>query len=376
MPAHLTYSSLRNSLIVHVEELERRLASYYSAVGSGPTSTTLENVALDARHRSEEREETPDAGGDAQPGASDAAAATTTAAPAVDDDASPDVSTGGQHGRSSSTSSLPASLAPEHLLSLISNLREDISTHLPRLPSMATAHLPPVREPLENFLTGLPARLQHVHAALPSMPRSASFTGKIADLSVHPGSPLGMGAQQILALLDSILPEVSDKAAEDPNLGLGGFPVFPNRTPRRHPAFERVLLTERRARERREAGESSGEDEVVLKVVEQRAPTVEDALRKAKASKGGLIEYDDLPPLWQNNEFIVKGYRSVLLMRLRVVAVRPCLTSDTCAPPLLAPASSRSRSGPSCCSHSSASTTSRVRILCSRCLLASMRAWP
>lgn len=320
MPAHLTYSSLRNTLIVHVEELERRLASYYSAVGHGPSSSTLDNIALDARASISKLDQLTvrdDFKGDI----AGTGVATSATGPASAD------STGlpPKHNRTSSTSSIH-SLTPEHLLSLISNLREDIATHLPRLPSMANlqaASLPPVREPLENFLAGLPSRLHQVHASLPSMPRSTSFTGKIPDLSLHPTSPLGMGSQQILALLDSILPDVSDKAAEatDSGLGrLGGFPVFPNRTPRRHPAFERVLLTERRAKARREGGvvsggESSGDEEVVLKVIEQRGPTVEDALRKAQAAPGGLITYDDLPTLWQNNEYVVTGYRCVLFTR-------------------------------------------------------------
>jgi hypothetical protein len=333
MPAHLTYSSLRNTLIVHVEELERRLASYYSAVGHGPSSSTLDYIVIDARHAADAKPQSDDVKAEA---AGIAAAALATGPASADSPGPPP-----QHNRSSSTSSIH-SLTPDHLLSLISNLREDITTHLPRLPSMANLHaasLPPVREPLEKFLAGLPSRLHQVHASLPSMPRSTSFTGKIPDLSLHPTSPLGMGSQQILTLLDSILPDVSDKAAEAADLGLGrlgGFPVFPNRTPRRHPAFERVLMTERRAKARREGGgvggeESSGDEEVVLKVIEQRAPTVEDALRKAQTAPGGLIQYDDLPTLWQNNEYVVKGYRCAPM--LDSASCVPSMCADACNPP-------------------------------------------
>lgn len=325
MPAHLTYSSLRNSLLVHVEELERRLASYYKAVGSGPTAAELKDFPMHGTGDGVPGMENGGAEGDSvekdSPVESSVAPDTDSSQP------SSSTSTAQIHQRSSSSSSLH-NLNPDHLLSLISKLREDISIHLPHLPSMANLQtrlpsstslpqLPPVREPLENFLASLPSRLNQVHNSLPSMPRSSSFKG-LPDLSLHPSSPLGMGSQQILAMLDSILPDISDKQVDEVDAsGLGGFPVFPNRTPRRHPAFERVLLTERRAKPRREGGqgEESSDEEFVLTVVEKNGPTVEDALAKAKGAVGGLIEYDDLPTLWQNNEYIVTGYRSVFVAR-------------------------------------------------------------
>ena len=146
------------------------------------------------------------------------------------------------------------------------------------------------------------------------------------------------------------------------------FPVFPNRTPRHWRAFERRRKftlppsqprttshrrtpssvtggdrTEGEEGEEEEMmteGEEGGEGgltveglggglmrvlsrevgadgKVEVEVLEEVAegPTVESAVRKAREAEGedglgsGLIEFVDLPGMWQNNEFIVGGYR-------------------------------------------------------------------
>lgn len=144
------------------------------------------------------------------------------------------------------------------------------------------------------------------------------------------------------------------------------FPVFPNRTPRHWRAFERrrkftlpppsqprtpshrrtpssVTGGDRTEGEDQDETEGEeGEDEglmvegvmggglmrvlsrevgadgkVEVEVLEEVAegPTVESAVRKAREAEGldglgsGLIEFVDLPGMWQNNEFIVGGYR-------------------------------------------------------------------
>ncbi|KAL7409154.1 hemolysin-III related-domain-containing protein [Mrakia frigida] len=65
--------------------------------------------------------------------------------------------------------------------------------------------------------------------------------------------------------------------------------------------------------------EVGADGKVEVEVLEEVAegPTVESAVRKAREAEGldglgsGLIEFVDLPGMWQNNEFIVGGYRFI-----------------------------------------------------------------
>ncbi|CED82976.1 Predicted membrane proteins, contain hemolysin III domain [Phaffia rhodozyma] len=298
VPSHLTYSSLRSSLLSHIGELERRLVTYVTIMGD-----------VDAHHPEDEP------------------------------------SFFKTHSRTGSASSM---ISPEVLLHHVKFLREEALRLLPSLqhysplqlrdltplqqPSSTTANH--VRQPLTSFLSSLPSRLDYLHASVPMLPSSSSFSSRLPDLSFSPTSPLGIGAQQVLTLLDSILPDDNhiSQTDQDDESGLV-FPAFPNRTSNRYRELEAIVskgkLTRRgttesvsRAESERamsEKGRDDGEDdmdldfedEVILTKVEVIEVTVEMAVQRAAEAHNGLIGFDDLPILWQNNEFVLTGYRFI-----------------------------------------------------------------
>lgn len=406
LPSHLTYTSLRSSLLSHITELERRVLQYYSK-GSvwedAVQDDAEEEVVVPGKGKEREREKSPIPTSDEED----------------DDDDEPPPPPPTLSSSSSSyfptrptRSTSTTSLTPDLLLSQLSLLRTEVLTYLPslstlssqlpslpRLPSTSNLSIPQLPQlpyipngpstsssslfspsspfpPTLDFLYSLPGRLDHLHSSVKKIPipgLPASISGSFPEFSLAPTSTLGMGAKQVFDLLDAILPpEVGrggvngegdeDEEGEGEEEGMM-FPVFPNRTPRHWRAFERrrkftlssqprttshrrtpssVTGEERTEGEEEEGDETEGEEEglmvdelgggglmrvlsremgadgkveveVLLEVVE--GPTVESAVRKAREAEGvdglgsGLIEFVDLPGMWQNNEFIVGSYR-------------------------------------------------------------------
>ena len=357
LPPHLTYTSLRSSLLAHITELERRVLNYYGDSVKADSWGVDPQITVDLNDDADDEEDEVDELTKRRDHDADED---------MDDPASPTPASTSYFPRrkSRNRSTSTSSLTPDALLSQLSLLRTEVLTYLPHLPSLSALshHLPTPISPFPpalDFLSALPSRLDHLHSSVKKipLPSASGFSvssrlPQMPDFSLAPNTSLGMGAQQVFDLLDAILPRegegsvVGDEEDED---GEGMmFPVFPNRTPRRWKSFDarRTRTFQRTTTTTDISGDGSSTDEdtaflgkesvgngatllrrvvsrekkigpdgqvteveVLEEVVE--GPSVESAVKLARETEGGLIKFVDLPWLWQNNEFIVGGYRFI-----------------------------------------------------------------
>jgi hypothetical protein len=206
-------------------------------------------------------------------------------------------------------------VTPEQLLAHLAQLRSDVLASLPHVPSPSTSSL---RSLVTPFLSTLPARLEKVHGLLPSLPSASSSlpSSYLPDLSLDPSTSLGAGATQVFALLDALLPkEDGYRSCDEEEEGMF-LPAFPNRTRSYHRSRATSFISVRTAESTAGsvAGDGIGLDEdieVKIEIEEDEEKSVEIAVRKARERLNGLIEFEDLPFMWRNNEFVHSGYRFI-----------------------------------------------------------------
>ncbi len=237
----------------------------------------------------------------------------------------------------------------EALLAHLAAIREDVAASLPEMPSISSLPTPSLPIPsVASFLQDLPTRLSFLQEHLPAtgQPDKARVVQLVRSLlpSEDWAGWERLGWDATADEDDSgIVPESED---EEPEY------LFPNKTPRaamkrmesyaaktrsRSASLSMVALRQSRSlQEVRDAATMSGvlagdlgtavagsevdadEDEEEILLIQEKigappvGPTAHEALEKSHHGEV-LVTYDDLPPWAQNNEFIMTGYRWVLL---------------------------------------------------------------